>query len=148
MTTNNGCLSGLLVGLAAASVPVAAPAQPLKSVQWQNRPLLIFAPSQSDAMLAKQRAIVRRARSGFLERDMIVVEIVGGSIQTTVGRSPSTTASAIRRHYGVGNGSFRVMLVGKDGGRKLSSRHVVSSGQLFGLIDSMPMRRDEMRRRN
>lgn len=147
MTPNSRAIAGLFFGLAAAGVPITTSAQPLKSVRWKNRPLLIFAPSQNHPTLAKQRAVVRQIRSGLVERDMIVVEIVGNSLRTVVGRSPSASAVAFRRHYGIGSDAFRVILVGKDGGQKLASTKPVSSGRLFGLIDSMPMRRDEMRRR-
>ena len=147
MTTHARALAGLFIGLTAATAPLAASAQPLKSVRWKNRPLLIFAPSPNHPTLAKQRAVVRQIRAGLVERDMIVVEIVGNSLRTVVGRSPSASAVAFRRHYGIGSDAFRVILVGKDGGRKLVSSKPISSRRLFGLIDSMPMRRDEMRRR-
>ena len=151
MKPNRSAVSGVLFAIAATSGTIAAPAQPLKSVKWQNRPLLIFAPSPNHPLLSQQRAIIQKARSSFLERDMIVVEIIGSAVKTTIGRfrlanTASASASSFRRYYGIGTNSFRVILVGKDGGRKLASRDPVSSNQLFGLIDSMPMRRDEMRR--
>ena len=40
--------------------------------------------------------------------------------------------------------SFRILLIGKDGGIKYESKRSVSLIQLFELIDSMPMRQDEM----
>jgi hypothetical protein len=36
------------------------------------------------------------------------------------------------------------LLIGKDGGVKLRSSEPVSVKDIFGLIDSMPMRRQEM----
>ena len=147
MKTNHFAWPGVLLSLTAASAPLDASATPLKSVQWKNRPLLVFAPSPGHPLLAKQRAEIRRVKSGLIERDMIVVEIIGNSLRTVVGRSPSGGAVAFRRHYGIGSDAFRIILVGKDGGRKLVSSNVVSSRKLFGLIDSMPMRRDEIRRK-
>jgi len=41
-------------------------------------------------------------------------------------------------------GTFQVLLIGKDGGVKLRSSGPVSMKDLFGLIDSMPMRQQEM----
>ena len=40
--------------------------------------------------------------------------------------------------------SFRILLIGKDGGIKYESNRFVSLIQLFELIDSMPVRQDEM----
>jgi len=50
----------------------------------------------------------------------------------------------IRKRLGVVGGSFQVLLIGKDGGVKLRSSEPVSMKDLFGLIDSMPMRQQEM----
>jgi hypothetical protein len=41
---------------------------------------------------------------------------------------------------------FAVLLVGKDGGVKLSSERPVLTENLSALIDTMPMRRREMKR--
>ena len=77
---------------------------------------------------------------------MAVVVVSGNRVSTVMGPAPGrgATAEFFRKTYG---SSARVVLVGKDGGIKLSSRQAVSAGRLFGLIDSMPMRQDEMRRR-
>jgi hypothetical protein len=40
-----------------------------------------------------------------------------------------------------------VILIGKDGGEKLSREEGTTLGEIFGLIDTMPMRRREMRRK-
>ena len=43
---------------------------------------------------------------------------------------------------------FKFILVGKDGTVKLRSNQTVSGVDLFALIDSMPMRGEEMRRKS
>lgn len=40
-------------------------------------------------------------------------------------------------------GSFKVVLVGKDGGIKLRGGTVVSNADMFDFIDRMPMKRSE-----
>lgn len=126
---------------------VAAAAPPLHPLLWQNRPLLIFAANAGDPELARQRAIVARHRTGLQERDMVVFEIVGDQVRAVIGAAPAASAAAFRRYYRVGTTEFRAILVGKDGGSKLRQSTPVDSDRLFRLIDSMPMRRDEMRRR-
>jgi hypothetical protein len=42
---------------------------------------------------------------------------------------------------------FTLLLIGKDGGEKLRSQNVVAPETLCRLIDSMPMRQEEMRER-
>jgi hypothetical protein len=119
----------------------------MSSYTWKKRPLVIFAPSDSHGDLQRQRMIVAGARGGFLDRDMVVVTVVGDRVQADLGGGPGQSASRLRERFGVASGAFRVLLVGKDGGVKLSSSSPISAGTLFGTIDAMPMRIDEMRRR-
>ena len=44
------------------------------------------------------------------------------------------------------NGQFEVILIGLDGGVKLRKSELLSSEELFTVIDGMPMRRAEIRR--
>jgi hypothetical protein len=53
----------------------------------------------------------------------------------------------LRSRFGATRAAFRVVLVGKDGGTKLAQSSPILPDALFGAIDAMPMRRDEMRRR-
>ena len=125
----------------------ATDARPLQPYLWKNRPLLIFAPSESSSQLKRQRRIVATNHAGLRERDMIVIEIVGSRVRTVLGSTAAFSAAAARKFYGVGPGTFRTILVGKDGGRKLQSSSPIGSARLFRLIDAMPMRKQEIRRK-
>jgi hypothetical protein len=114
--------------------------------KWKKRPLVVFAAAGSSD-LERQRAIVARDRAGFAERHMVVVYVVDDSVSADGGVRPGLSGSAIRALYGVKPGQFRAILVGKDGGAKLSSPKPLTSSRLFATIDAMPMRIDEMRRR-
>ena len=47
--------------------------------------------------------------------------------------------------YQPNHDEFTFVLIGLDGGEKMRSTKVVSLEQLFGLIDSMPMRQWELK---
>jgi hypothetical protein len=137
----------LFLGWCVVAVAFVLPGSAAASTyQWKKRPLYVFAPAASDAGLSSQRAIVAANRAGFAERDMVVVYVVGGSVTADLGAAPGVGADALRRRYGAGAG-FRVVLVGKDGGAKLSQSSPLSAATLFRTIDAMPMRAQEMRRR-
>jgi hypothetical protein len=53
----------------------------------------------------------------------------------------------MRHHFKVEPAEFLVILIGKDGGEKLSSRTPVPVDRLKQLIDSMPMRKSEMQQK-
>ena len=114
-------------------LPAAAAINPGVANAGTTRPLYVFAPSSGDARLTQQQAINAAAAGGYRERDMTVTVVTG--------------PSGLRSRFGISPGQFRVILVGKDGGVKLSSGSPVSAATLFALIDAMPMRRDEMRQR-
>jgi hypothetical protein len=57
------------------------------------------------------------------------------------------TANSIRYHFDVPQRLFTLILVGKDGGVKLKRNDQVNLTDVFGLIDSMPMRQNEMQQK-
>ncbi len=70
------------------------------------------------------------------ERDIVFAEEEDDSERSRQFRS---RVSADGKH-------FQVFLVGKDGHTALSSEKPLTANYLFGKVDAMPMRRDEMRR--
>lgn len=60
----------------------------------------------------------------------------------------STLANNLRKRYRVDDKEFLIILIGKDGSEKLRSDTVVSPDKLYALIDAMPMRREETRKKN
>ncbi len=58
---------------------------------------------------------------------------------------PREEASEARGRFRVATGSFTVILVGKDGGEKFRTHTPVTIKKLNALIDSMPMRQQEVR---
>lgn len=108
-----------------------------------NRLLVVFAPSMSDPRLVRQVTALVGTEAGFRERDLL--DIVVLPTKTTARKA--LDAVAIRRKYHVGPKEFRAMLVGKDGTVAFSSKAPIQPKTLYARIDAMPMRRDEMRRR-
>lgn len=132
---HNALMAGLLA--LALPLPVAAAADPLAAHRWTSRLLVVIAPGRDDAAYREQVRLFERAQAGSRERDLVLVE----------GTGDSADARALRRRFGVPDDSFRAILVGKDGGAKLSAAQPISSEQLFDTIDAMPMRRSEMQGR-
>lgn len=119
----------------------------LKQYQWKNRLLLLFSPSpENPAYQALVRELQEQA-SGVRERDLLVVHVLepGKSFMNSQEISPAE-GRALRQRFGIGPGAFKVVLVGKDGGVKLKRADRVALGDIFGLIDAMPMRQQEMQK--
>jgi hypothetical protein len=118
---------------------------PLDPYRWQNRVLLVFAPSDNDGRLSATRKLAREHSRGFEDRHLITV------VALTEGEAPEgqplgrIQTDSLREQYGIGPPDFAVFLIGKDGGVKLRLERPPRAAELFELIDSMPMRQQEMR---
>ena len=123
-------------------------ADSLKALQWEKRPLLLFAKSRSFAPLDQQVDQLRSYRPDLEERDMVVLSTTGrqetsaaiGYVSINRG-----TARQLKRRFEPANKGLTVILVGKDGAEKARWQQVVDPQEIFDIIDAMPMRQDEMR---
>ncbi|MEM9279579.1 MAG: DUF4174 domain-containing protein [Pseudomonadota bacterium] len=118
--------SAILLG---ASSPVTA--GDLEQYQWKNRLVLVFADSQTDEKLRKQIDFLAAGQAELSERDIVI-------IQNT---EPDDTSDMRKRFNPTG---FLFVLIGKDGSAKLKSTTPIEISDLTGLIDTMPMRLQEM----
>ncbi|MCJ2142210.1 DUF4174 domain-containing protein [Methylobacterium sp. E-066] len=127
-----------LIGLGLAALTTgAAMAGPLDAYRWRSRVLVLSAPDAADADLRAQRAALGPMRGGAAERDLVVLEAVGTGAE----------ARALRAQLSLPADEFRAVLVGKDGGAKLTAAAPIPPQTLFATIDAMPMRRGEMQER-
>lgn len=106
----------------------------LASYEWKSRVLVVLAPSETDGQLKKQQSIVAEAATGFSERDLTVVTEI-------------RVEGPLHRQFAAKGSDFQVLLIGKDGQTALRRSKAITAEELFEIIDAMPMRRDEVRRR-
>ena len=124
---------GLIMG---ATMTAQAKTVSLSEFRGKNRILVVVGPSAQDSSLIAQRRIFQQASTGMAERDVVLVEAAGNDDR----------ARDIRSHLSISGDSFRAVLVCKDGNSAFSTAKPVTAAELFGKIDAMPMRRDEMRK--
>ncbi|MDQ3534139.1 MAG: DUF4174 domain-containing protein [Bacteroidota bacterium] len=118
----------------------------MKKYQWKNRVLLVFTPDYEDARFKNQQEIITDNTNAIEERDLIVKII---SLKSDLEEKQFSKAEVLqlRENFSIGNSDYTVILIGKDGTVKLRINDVVQANQLFSLIDSMPMRKEEMKNR-
>jgi len=120
-----------------------AAAESLGRFQWKNRVFVIFA-DRDNARAARQENLLLADRSALDERDMVVLKISGSGVKPIFGASDNLDGEAIRRDLNAPEvGEFAAFLLGKDGTVKLKLSEPIASGELFAIIDSMPMRAAE-----
>lgn len=125
---------------------VYAQAMPdLSEYLWKNRLILLFS-SQADASLyQRQYDLFRADQPGLDERDLLIFRVLPDRVVNETDAAGTELAAKLRKRYQVNNEPFLILLIGKDGSEKMRSDTVVSRDELYALIDSMPMRREEMR---
>jgi hypothetical protein len=143
-------IAGALVA-APLNVLTARPGEAMTASPFDgSRRIVIIAAASAEAPLVReQRAELLGHAAGLDERDMVAfIALPGNRVEPVHGQAPAPTdvQDFLSRNPSSAAGPFTVLLVGKDGGVKLRSPGPVAAQELFALIDTMPMRRQEMRR--
>ncbi|MGY3452089.1 DUF4174 domain-containing protein [Bradyrhizobium sp. USDA 4353] len=124
--------TALLAGLIA--MPHPSDGSALDPYRSKNRVLIVTGPD--DAAAQQQRKIYEAAKAGMSERQIILLDAL----------DDSALSRQLRAAVGTDGRRFTVTLIGKDGHTALASHTPISAEELFGRVDAMPMRQDEMRR--
>ena len=135
----------LSAALAVGSVWASELSNPLFAERWQTRPLVVIAPNAQDPTLMKLRQALQEPanREAFIEREMVLYTVVAGvGSRNDQPLAASATAGLLKALDVKSSGPGRVILVGKDGGKKMEQAGQVMPGELFALIDKMPMRQN------
>lgn len=142
-------LAVLLPALAALTfalphVQAAADDNPLLAERWKTRPVVVVVPQRGDAMLERVLSTLQQtaAREAFIEREMVLYTVVAGQ-----GRRHDKPLDSRQTRALLGAlkldpaGPPTFVLVGKDGGIKMTEGADVDLSAVFAEIDRMPMRR-------
>jgi hypothetical protein len=121
----------------------------LSQFQWKNRLLFLFAPDRGHPLFDALQQSIAGQQAEVADRDLMVFEILeSGPARMNKVDLDSKWAQSLREKFDVPRGQFAVILVGKDGGIKLSRQDETRLEDIFALIDTMPMRREEMRQKS
>jgi len=108
--------------------------------QWKHRIILLYAPSAESPDLKKQRVLLDAVSDGLTERDLVVRELLADQLT-------DNDKAFLQETLNTTGNTFRVLLIGKDGGVKIRQTNPITPKQLFDTIDGMYMRQQEMKKR-
>jgi hypothetical protein len=120
----------------------------LSAYQWKNRLLFLFATSEEDPSYLSLKKEIDHQAMEVLDRDLLITHVFEkgegrlGKVRLNHGQ-----ALLLRKHLSVPLGQFVVILIGKDGGEKFRQDRNVELREIFKIIDVMPMRRQEMKKK-
>ncbi len=120
---------------------------PVSAHLWQNRVLVVSASSPTNVGYKRQNQLLEKGKKGMKERDLVIYRLYDDHwLDTNNDSLTNEEAESIYSEYKIKRHTFSVTLIGKDGGVKLRKDDIISTRELFQLIDSMPMRRSEMQK--
>lgn len=122
----------ILTLLAALAAPAAAQeVNPLDEYLWTARPLVVFAPSDSDPRLTQQLEFIEARKDELEARDVVVLI-----------DSDPRARSALRKELRPFD--FQLVLLGKDGNVVLRKPRPWDVRELMRAIDKIPLRKQEI----
>ena len=120
----------------------------LDDLKWEHRVLVVIASDSTQKSTAPLLNQVERYQVDFLDRNMVLIALFKDHVSHIDGVPLDEEASSdLQEKLSVENYDFRIVLIGKDGGIKLDRKVSTDLNDIFAHIDTMPMRRSEMRRK-
>jgi hypothetical protein len=112
---------------------------PLESLKWKNRILII---NQDEATVKK----FKDKMDAVQDRDIIIFYIDQEAL-SSFPKNIMVSKESLVKYYDIKLEGTESILIGKDGGIKLRKQSAAPK-EIFDLIDSMPMRQSEMRKKS
>lgn len=125
--------------------------QNLSDHKWKDRILIIQAADELSDKYGIQLKEFNDVEKELKERKLVIYEIVGDKYKMTKYQNKISSYSWKKVSELIGDllnkdDEFRVILIGLDGGVKLDRTTILKRKDLFNIIDSMPMRMNELRK--
>lgn len=126
--------------------------QNLTKHHWENRVLIVKAQTLESVKYHDQIKEFRNSVNELKERKLIIYQILGEKYRELNINQKDTSGEwkkIEKQNSQIWNEKedFKVILIGLDGGVKLEKDEILRKEELFGRIDSMPMRKKELIRK-
>lgn len=108
--------------------------------------MIAFSQNMESENFQQQLEIFEKDKEAFKERKLVLIQAIPGKIREVFPKESDWKESDFYKKEKGSKTEFEVVLIGLDGGIKLRQNEILQTEKLFSLIDSMPMRRAEMRR--
>ena len=106
-----------------------------------RRVLLLYGADQAQPAFRQQQQILQAEKAGLDERDLDILVLTAAELPETDRQFLAKNAFQLTP-----SDVFKGWLIGKDGGVKHTFKKPIKPGEIFRIIDSMPMRQAETRK--
>lgn len=142
-------MKALLFSALALMIFSSVQADTLSDLKGEKRVLLLDFPDGSGYNLSQLEKQIQRGKKNITDRDLVLLHIgdLGKTGRRYAEEISEEDRGAIRTKLKLGERSELplIILIGKDGGIKAAQKKDFDLVKLFKLIDTMPMRKQEMK---
>lgn len=122
-----------------------AQSQVLSSIQWKNRVLLVMSEDPYDPMVKQQISLFTEDDEEMKERKLVLLQVFPEFYLMGGPSAIRRTSEEVYFDYKSSKKSFEMILVGLDGDEKMRWTKLMRPDDVYAIIDSMPMRRYEIK---
>ena len=120
--------------------------QNLKEHLWENRIVLIITSGSESETYTSQIEAFNINSQEFDARKLIIYKVLPNKYKVENSEDNSWVSdSRLYTLYNSNDKDFKIILIGLDGNIKIEQSELLTTKDLFATIDSMPMRRSELR---
>ena len=123
-------------------------AQDLSGHLWKDRVIVVYTADKSSELYKQQLNELKSDREGIDDRKLLLYSITPTHVKKGWENEEWKVRNGSLDHIIEPKGNFEVMLLGLDGRVKLRQDQLLKLHKLYGTIDSMPMRRSELKSRD
>jgi hypothetical protein len=123
-------------------------AQDFSAHKWEHRLVLILTDDTDNEKYNNQVEEMKNQMDGAKERRIVVYHITPEKLKVGLSDGGWQKLETEYARYKKTSSQPEIILIGLDGGVKLRAEEFLSNQKLFDTIDAMPMRMQEMRRKN
>ena len=113
--------------------------------QWKNRVLILLTKDAENTEYGNQLTEFNGELLNFNERKLVVYHVTPASYKVGLNTTTKPISPMLYTKYKKTKSDFEVILIGLDGGIKLRQDSILTKQKLYTLIDSMPMRKNELK---
>lgn len=115
--------------------------------QLERRWLILLSKEDQHPQLQKQLGLIEAHKQGAIERKIAVMQVTNLGAKAIFNSTANTTGIAETfNNTRSKDTDFEAILIGIDGTVKLRRKRAIAIDELFDLVDSMPMRKEELQR--
>jgi len=122
-------------------------AQNIADYQWKNRLIFLVDETMQTPAMRSQLNIFSTKVDELEERETLLFQLTPDNVVLSNGEKSTLSPNDVYASLSVSKNFKGLILVGKDGGVKLKNTFVVEADAVFSLIDGMPMRKSEIKRK-